>query len=459
MYHEYMGAGFPSPRKFYPWNMYCMVTNKKNSLTLSMNRVSLSIEQLVKKSFNRKEKFKMKKMNLLTMLIVLLIFSLFGQVHAEESLDVFIEGEKQVFESGAFIYENRTLIPARDVSEALGATVYWDTETNTVNIVKGDVTLFFIIGASTATVNNQIVELDTKPLIIDSYAFVPLRLISEAFGANVEWDGKNNNVYISTVGNLESYFTSDFLELAAEGKLKGCDYSLNNNITASTILAAKGVPEVEGTTGGSHYLTYDQCQYHVSLSEYNKGNTVDAELLSIKHISESISTTPAEVKTQLGIPFSEGKSELNELWTLTYLAGEYKVILTAKSESSAITQIHLKENQATTLDLELKHTVTTEGDDRILFYVRNPLDIKQILQFHSGQEYDYRLLKDGEQIEQYSATRLFIQTQHSITLEPNEVLIYSSVFSSLDPGEYVIEFWLTSYSHDDTKTSMTFTVE
>jgi hypothetical protein len=83
-----------------------------------------------------------------TKIILILTFSLLGPVHAEESLNVYIEGVEQSFDASPFIYEGRTLIPARDVSEALGATVVWDATTESVSIFKDDVSVLFIIGAS-----------------------------------------------------------------------------------------------------------------------------------------------------------------------------------------------------------------------------------------------------------------------------------------------------------------------
>jgi hypothetical protein len=292
----------------------------------------------------------LKKFTLLLLFSLILVFSVLGYASAEEdALHVYIEGEKQSFDASPFIYKSRTLIPARDVSETLGATVYWDADLNAVSIIKDDISIYFTINSSTALVNNQTVELDTKPLIVKSHSFVPLRFISEAFGADVQWDGNTNSVFIST-GEVEaSYFNSAFLDQAAQGKLKGCEYSLNNGIMASTILADKGKPEAEGSMGGSYYLTYAHCQYHVSFAEYHNENYAEANLLSIKHLAHNLNETPEDVKAELGVPFSEGKSELNDSWFLTYLAGNYKVILTAANETSPITQIHLKENNSTTL--------------------------------------------------------------------------------------------------------------
>lgn len=46
-------------------------------------------------------------------------------------------------------------------------------------------------------VNSDVVELDVPAQIIDDRTLVPARAISEALGCNVEWDGNTRTVYIT----------------------------------------------------------------------------------------------------------------------------------------------------------------------------------------------------------------------------------------------------------------------
>ena len=45
--------------------------------------------------------------------------------------------------------------------------------------------------------NSAYIYLDSKPIIKNDRIFVPLRLISEAFGNKVKWDNKNRTVLIT----------------------------------------------------------------------------------------------------------------------------------------------------------------------------------------------------------------------------------------------------------------------
>ncbi|HYG59679.1 MAG TPA: copper amine oxidase N-terminal domain-containing protein, partial [Symbiobacteriaceae bacterium] len=52
----------------------------------------------------------------------------------------------------------RTLVPFRKLAEHLGATVDWEPSTRTVIMVKGDTRVEISIGATTAMVNGEVVE-------------------------------------------------------------------------------------------------------------------------------------------------------------------------------------------------------------------------------------------------------------------------------------------------------------
>ncbi len=115
---------------------------------------------------------------------------------------VTVNGEKLEFTDNVtpFIDEQseRTLVPMRDIFEAVGAVVQWDESTQTVIAVKDSSFVTLQIGSEKAFVNSEEKQLDVKALIKDDRTFVPLRFVSEALGAEVEWDNDNYTVVIKT---------------------------------------------------------------------------------------------------------------------------------------------------------------------------------------------------------------------------------------------------------------------
>ena len=102
------------------------------------------------------------------------------------------------FDSEPYIDENnRTMVPVRAISEALGAFVGWDDATRTVTIAKDALEITLTIGSSTATVNGVERWMDTVPVIQNDRTMVPVRFVSSFLGANVEWDQENLIVEIT----------------------------------------------------------------------------------------------------------------------------------------------------------------------------------------------------------------------------------------------------------------------
>jgi hypothetical protein len=100
---------------------------------------------------------------------------------------VILNGQELAFSVPPVIEQGRILVPLRVIFEALGANVNWDDRTRTVTATNGGTGVKLIIGGQ-AYKNNQPVTLDVPAKIIGGRTLVPLRFVSEALGAKVDWD-------------------------------------------------------------------------------------------------------------------------------------------------------------------------------------------------------------------------------------------------------------------------------
>jgi len=114
----------------------------------------------------------------------------------DAGLKVYIDGSRKEFDPMPFIKNGRTLIPVRSFCEELGALVKWHHETYTVEILKEDMVITFDIGSTKTLVNNKQMELDVPAALFQDRTFVPLRFVSEILGYKVEWDGVSRSVLI-----------------------------------------------------------------------------------------------------------------------------------------------------------------------------------------------------------------------------------------------------------------------
>ncbi len=96
-----------------------------------------------------------------------------------------------------------TLIPARALFEAMGASVSWVNETQSIEIVHHDFSVAFIVGSQTAKVNGAEKALDVPALIIDhdgdyyGSTMIPVRFAAEALGCDVQWVNETRTVAVA----------------------------------------------------------------------------------------------------------------------------------------------------------------------------------------------------------------------------------------------------------------------
>lgn len=105
------------------------------------------------------------------------------------------------FNNSPMIENGCTIVPIRELSEKAGFKVLWDAVEKSVNAYNEQIQVTMYIGDSNITVLNdsgEMIEVTSilPPDIINSVTYVPLRTVSEAFGAEVLWDSQNNSIYI-----------------------------------------------------------------------------------------------------------------------------------------------------------------------------------------------------------------------------------------------------------------------
>lgn len=122
--------------------------------------------------------------------------------------DKVVVGERLQFAegSGPVIINERLMLPLRAVSEALDATVYWFNDDKRIQIVLYDTVISlqinnkmmgkYTIRNGAATQEEQPIEMDVPAMIQNDRTYVPIRAISEAFSADVQWDNPNRTAVI-----------------------------------------------------------------------------------------------------------------------------------------------------------------------------------------------------------------------------------------------------------------------
>ncbi len=125
--------------------------------------------------------------------------TLYKQVTIQRHPRVVVNGQEVTFpDQKPIIEDGRTLVPARGVFEALGATVSWDGNTSTAVIKTDSKDIAITIGQRHIVVNAKRIPIDVPAKIINGRTMIPLRAVAEALECEVGWDGAT---YTATINS------------------------------------------------------------------------------------------------------------------------------------------------------------------------------------------------------------------------------------------------------------------
>ena len=186
-------------------------------------------------------------------------------------------------ESGsvAYVENGRTMMPVRGIAEAIGAEVSYDNDTQTVTVENEDTMIAMTIGENEMEVNGQSVMLLNAPEIKDERTMLPVRDVAEALDCEVEWQQETQtatftrayqtkrvivNSEQADVGNAIDYFSADgktVIQFESIDDAKKCvEINSQKGLTAEPdyIRTIQGLSWGYDMIGGESY--YNQTSYY-----------------------------------------------------------------------------------------------------------------------------------------------------------------------------------------------------
>ena len=115
-----------------------------------------------------------------------------------------VNHQDKTLDAPPYIKNGRTMVPIRFISEALGAKVDWDGNLRQITIQKENRIIRMVIGSvdvfirQEGTMGETQQKLDAPPEITSGRTFVPLRFISETFGAKLDWNAQLREITIKS---------------------------------------------------------------------------------------------------------------------------------------------------------------------------------------------------------------------------------------------------------------------
>jgi stage II sporulation protein P len=121
-----------------------------------------------------------------------------AQAAQTQSLQLFLDGKKLIPSVPPRIVKQTTMVPARIISEALGAVVSWNQASRTFTITRQQSELNLTVNKTQAVVGGKNVKLDQAPMLVNGSSLLPLRFIAENLGILVRWDKPTQSINLWT---------------------------------------------------------------------------------------------------------------------------------------------------------------------------------------------------------------------------------------------------------------------
>lgn len=143
------------------------------------------------------------------LLAMLIVFSPAATFAQSQNIKMKVNGQPVEADVSAFIENDRTYVPVRFITEALGGEVQFDTETYGTPAVliydEDGMWLALFIGYRKALYGESVMANDVPPLIKNGRTMVPVRFIASYLGCEIGWDQNTRTVYLDQINNFESF--------------------------------------------------------------------------------------------------------------------------------------------------------------------------------------------------------------------------------------------------------------
>lgn len=144
-----------------------------------------------------------------------------NSVNAAE-VQLVVNGENVVSDQAPVIESGRTLVPFRAIGEALGAEIDWEANSKTVTFENDTTKVQFQINGDNLTATDKetntssVVAVDVPATIINGRTMVPVRVVSENLGFDVDWDADTKTVYVGGVTETTTVVVEESTEVTTE---------------------------------------------------------------------------------------------------------------------------------------------------------------------------------------------------------------------------------------------------
>ncbi|NLK68024.1 MAG: tetratricopeptide repeat protein [Clostridiaceae bacterium] len=173
-----------------------------------------------------------------------------------------LNGKEMFFDTDPYFSNSRTMVPLRGVMESVGADVGWDSATGAIFASKGDTKVEMWNDSDIVLVNGIEHQLDVSVQVRYNRTHVPVRFMTEIFGAEVDFLRDSNMVTIK----MENTNPTEVYDKAIS------EYDKGNTLEAENLFLK--VLEIEPSHAGAmlklakHYSSTDKAKSAIYYEQF-----------------------------------------------------------------------------------------------------------------------------------------------------------------------------------------------
>lgn len=375
--------------------------------------------------------------------------------YSAEEVFVAINGNKLTgLKMPPIVLNNFTLVPAREVFEAMGATVEWKKDLEQVYVKYNDKLVVIPIGSTKAYVNGQATTMQTAAKIINNKTMIPLRFVATSLGMQVSWDTKTRVADIDT-GNISS---GDVVEVTEETTTTVAPViTTTTEQTTTTETTTEETTTVASTTETTTEQTTAAEVNNISAITFSKGNSYKDIITIEGDYNPDVSKAFSSDNKTLTLSINNAKlvADKGNIDEGAYISSGYyyqnngnvvTVSLNLK-DSNMVVDIRQLGNNKTTVTVTYASSNSTDSNnssssnsnsslsgncgydaENARFYFKNngSINIKNIIESDNYNDLNYKLTLNGDYTSIFSNTTYPVNSSYI-----NNIVVNSTATSTV----------------------------
>ncbi|RAP78498.1 stage II sporulation protein P [Paenibacillus montanisoli] len=132
----------------------------------------------------------MMKRSILALLSLLFVFTLAvpASYAAPTTIQLFLDGQKLSSAVAPRLIHQTTMVPIRVIAEGLGVNVEWNKKSQITTLSNEKTTIVLPINGAYAILGGKTMPLEQPAIIINGVTLLPIRFVAENLGLVVKWD-------------------------------------------------------------------------------------------------------------------------------------------------------------------------------------------------------------------------------------------------------------------------------